>query len=83
MSEISFTYTGNPPEHFKKALFDMVRIGMADIKSEVLAKNGFILLDYHNDNDIDIRVSCVDPELRLKMHVRLQALLHSRKTRSN
>jgi hypothetical protein len=83
MSEISFTYTGNPPEHFKKALLDMVRIGMADIKPEVLANKGFILLDYHNDNDIDIRVACDNPEVRMKMHVRLQVLLQSRKTRSN
>jgi len=83
MSEISFTYTGNPPEHFKKALFDGVRIEMADIKAEVLANKGFIRLDYNNDNDIDIRVACDNPEVRMKMHVRLQTLLHSIKTQSN
>lgn len=83
MSEISFNYTGNPPEHFKEALFDMVRIGMADIKAEVLANKGFIRLDYNNDNDIDIRVACDNAEVRMKMHVRLQALLQSKKIQFN
>jgi hypothetical protein len=83
MSEISFNYTGNPPEQFKKVLFDMVRIGMADIKSEVLANKGFIRLDYNNNNDIDIRVACDNSEVRVKMHVRLQALLQSKKILSN
>ncbi len=83
MSEISFQFTGNPPEFFKKMLFDAVRIGMADIKQEVLANNGFIRLDYNNPNDIDLRVSCNNPDVRLKMHVRLEALMRSGKIKLN
>jgi len=83
MSEISFNYTGNSPEWFKKMLFDAVRVGMADIKEEVLANKGFIQLDYNNGNDIDLRVSCEDPEVRLKMHIRLEALVRSGKIKFN
>jgi len=83
MSEISFNYTGTPPEHFKKSLFDAVRLTMADIKTEVLANKGFIQLDYHSDDDIDIRAVSSNAETTMKMTIKLQGLMAGHKLRGN
>jgi hypothetical protein len=81
MSEISFDYTGNPPEIFKKMLFDLVRIHMKDIKEEVLKNGGKIRLDYISDDNIELRADCMNPETRMKMTLALQSILT--KFRSN
>ncbi len=59
--EISFQFTGNPPEIFKKMLFDIVKEKMKDIKKDVLENNGFIMIDYISDNDINLRAVSTNP----------------------
>ena len=69
--EISFKYRGNPPEKFKKYLFEVVRVIMKDIKKEVLDNNGFVDINYINDENIELRAACNNPETLMKMTIKL------------
>ena len=75
MEEIMIDYTGNPPEHFFKMFFILIKTIMADIKEEVLANNGRVHLDYNSDHDIQIRAKSTNPETTMKMTIKLQGVM--------
>jgi len=73
--EISFQFTGNPPEIFKRMLFTLIKETMKNIKKEVLKNEGFIQLDYMDEKEFSLRAVSINPETTIKMTVILQSIL--------
>ena len=72
MSSIPIEYTGNPPKAVKAAFTLLIPKIMADIEKEIIENNGAILVHYDGKNGLEFRAASNNPDVTMKMTIKLQ-----------